>query len=258
MFASVSLFDKRIGNSLKSGEMWRLGSIVFSKKTYLCSMRKYAVIVAGGNGTRMGTSIPKQFVEVGGVPVLMHTLRLFGLCDHRILVLPADGHELWHYLCKKHDFYLPVELVAGGQTRFHSVLNGLAKVPNDVLVAVHDGVRPFVARQVLERAFQVAEQHGSAVPAVEPVDSLRILKGQDSHAINRSMVRIVQTPQVFRSTELKKAYRQDYRDSFTDDASVWEAAGFPVCLVDGNAENIKLTRRQDLAMAEILLQHGPY
>ncbi|MBP5260478.1 MAG: 2-C-methyl-D-erythritol 4-phosphate cytidylyltransferase [Paludibacteraceae bacterium] len=221
-------------------------------------MQKYAVIVAGGSGTRMGGTLPKQFVELGGVPVLMHTLRLFDGCDRCVLVLPADRHELWHHLCQKHDFYQPVELVTGGDSRFQSVANGLARVPDGVLVAVHDAVRPFVSRATLAQAFQSAAGHGCGIPVVEPVDSLRLLDGADSRALDRSQVRVVQTPQVFRSTELKRAYAAGYRPVFTDDASVWEAAGYPVHLVDGNPENIKLTRPQDLPMAEILLQHGPY
>lgn len=224
-------------------------------------MLRYAVIVAGGNGTRMGGAVPKQFVEIGDdrQPVVMRALRLFAECDHLVLALPAAWTDEWERLCRTHGFRLPVEVSEGGSTRFESVAKALGRVPDGVLVAVHDAVRPFTAKAVIDSAFLSAERYGSGVPAVEVADSLRLI-GADggSRPLDRSLVRAVQTPQVFRSTELKRAYAVAYRPSFTDDASVWEAAGYETRLVPGNAENVKLTRPADWPLAEILLRNGPY
>ena len=222
-------------------------------------MEKCVVIVAGGKGLRMGKELPKQFLPIGGRPVLMRTLEAFHRCDAAIglvLVLPEAHLSLWQELCRQYSFVLPHRVVTGGATRFHSVYNGLQAVPAGVsLIAVHDGVRPFVSPRLITDLFAAAARYGAAVPAVPVVDSLRRVDAEGgSVAVPRSAYRSVQTPQVFRSDLLLRAYASPYQDDFTDDASVVEAAGQAVALVDGDVDNIKITTPRDLAVAEILLQ----
>ena len=222
-------------------------------------MEKCVVIVAGGKGLRMGKEIPKQFLPIGGRPVLMCTLEAFHRCDAAIglvLALPEAHLSLWQELCRQYSFTLPHRVVTGGATRFHSVYNGLQAVPAEVsLIAVHDGVRPFVSPRLINDLFAAAARYGAAVPAVPVVDSLRRVDAEGgSVAVPRSAYRSVQTPQVFRSDLLLRAYDSPYQDDFTDDASVVEAAGQAVALVDGDVDNIKITTPRDLAVAEILLQ----
>lgn len=223
-------------------------------------MRKYAVIVAGGKGLRMGGDVPKQFLPVQGKPVLMRTLERFHTCDETIgiiLVLPKEQQAYWHSLCRDYAFSVPYRLADGGETRFHSVTNGLSKIETreEALVAVHDGVRPFVDEEVIRHCYEAAAQYGAVVPVVAPVETVRQLKdGEcDSCTVDRSLYRLVQTPQVFRWTILEKAYSQPFRTAFTDDASVVEAMGERVMLVPGNRENIKITTPFDLLVAEALL-----
>lgn len=225
-------------------------------------MRKYAVIVAGGKGLRMGGEIPKQFIPVKGRPVLMRTLDAFYSCDRDtdiILVLPASQKDYWQALCREYGFSVPHRMAEGGATRFHSVAQGLALVPDDdgdALVAVHDGVRPFVAPGVIAACYEAASRCGAAIPVVEVVDTLRLLEadcGKGSRTVDRQLYRLVQTPQTFRVSVLKAAYRQDYTPAFTDDASVVEAMGVKVELVGGNRENLKITTPFDLKVAEALL-----
>ncbi|MCD8317388.1 MAG: 2-C-methyl-D-erythritol 4-phosphate cytidylyltransferase [Paraprevotella sp.] len=226
-------------------------------------MKKYAIIVAGGKGLRMGGSVPKQFIPVKGRPILMRTLEAFHAYDtsvELILVLPASQKDYWDALCHEYHFLLPYRFAEGGETRFHSVSNGLSLVPDDerdALVAVHDGVRPFVSRSVIETCYDIAYRKQAAIPVVEVVDTLRYLfgkeRGESSETVDRSRFRLVQTPQTFRADVLKAAYAQPYRPDFTDDASVAEAAGTTVYLVDGNRENIKITTPFDLKIAEMLL-----
>ncbi len=226
-------------------------------------MRKYAIVVAGGKGLRMGSEIPKQFIPVRGRPVLMRTLDAFRAYDgsvELIVVLPVAQQDYWNGLCREYDFRVPCRLADGGETRFRSVANGLAYVPDgeaDALVAVHDGVRPFVSREVMAACYGAAAQWRAAVPVVEVAETLRRLKSDEavgcSATVDRARYRLVQTPQVFRADVLKTAYRQEYRPSFTDDASVVESAGVPVTLVPGNRENIKITTPFDLRIAEALL-----
>lgn len=223
-------------------------------------MKKYVIIVAGGKGLRMGGDVPKQFLPIKGRPVLMRTLDAFHAYDasaQLILVLPSAQQDYWASLCESCHFDVPYHLAEGGETRFHSVANGLALVPDDedCLVAVHDGVRPFVSRAVIDTCFKMAETAGAVVPVIPVVETVRQLDGADgkSRTVNRSDYRLVQTPQTFEGRLLKKAYAQPYRDAFTDDASVVEALGHPVTLVDGNRENIKLTTPFDLKIAEALL-----
>lgn len=220
-------------------------------------MKRYAIIVAGGKGTRMGSELPKQFLPVAGKPVLAHTLENFYRFDpsmELVVVLPAEQQAYWRQLCAECHIAVPHRIAAGGETRFHSVRNGLSLLPDDGLVAIHDGVRPLVAHEVIGRCFSTAEACGGAIPALPLTDSLRqILSDDASRAVDRSRFVAVQTPQTFRCNEIKRAYEQPYQPTFTDDASVYESAGFAPRLVEGNRENLKITLPVDLALAEILL-----
>ncbi len=220
-------------------------------------MQKYVIIVAGGKGLRMGGAIPKQFLEVKGKPILMRTIERFWAYDSSIsvrLVLPESHFEFWRELCDKYHFSVPHTLVEGGETRFHSVQNGLNSIhPTErAVVAVHDGVRPFVSVETIDATFTMAAEMGAAVPVVPSVDSLRKLNSNCSESVDRSLYRLVQTPQTFQYDILKKAYEQTYRDSFTDDASVVEVAGYVVQLVEGNRENLKITTAYDMKIADVL------
>lgn len=220
-------------------------------------MNKYAIIVAGGKGLRMGGDLPKQFIPVEGRPVLMRTLDTFYACDDTIkiiLVLPRDHQPYWEELCREYQFTVPHRIADGGATRFHSVQSGLSFVEDpDALVAVHDGVRPFVSHEVIACCFREAELHGAVVPVIPVVETVRQLVGETSVTVNRDAYRLVQTPQTFRASLLRNAYEQPYCDAFTDDASVVEALGHAVHLVEGNRENIKLTTPYDLVVAQALL-----
>ena len=219
-------------------------------------MEKTVIIVAGGRGERMGSAVPKQFLPLCGTPVLMHTLRAFAGYDPRmelVVVLPEAQMERWQHLCTEHRFTLPHHVVAGGDSRFHSVRNGLAACPSAGLIAVHDGVRPLVTRDTIGRCFDCAGRTGAAIPVVPLADSLRQVDEGGSHACDRARYRLVQTPQAFRAEVLHRAYAQPFSPAFTDDASVVEAAGHPVSLVEGNRENIKLTTPVDLEMARAIL-----
>lgn len=217
----------------------------------------YVIIVAGGKGLRMGTDIPKQFLPIGGMPVLMHTISRFKSYDFSlkvILVLPSNQHDFWRGLCEKHRFNSDIQIADGGATRFHSVLNGLRLIPDDAegVVGVHDGVRPFVAREVIGRCYEAARTYGAAIPVAPVVETLRRIEGETSVTVPRNDYRAVQTPQAFDIRLLKEAYSQPYRDNFTDDASVVESMGHPIALVDGNRENIKITTPFDIKLAEFL------
>lgn len=214
---------------------------------------RVSIIVAGGKGERMQGNIPKQFMAIANRPILMHTLDVFFSFDPTmllVLVLPMSQINYWDELCKKYTFNIPHKVVAGGNSRFESVKNGLALIEQPSIVAIHDGVRPFVSHQTISKCFNAAEQYQSAIPAVELVDSIRQLTDQGSISTDRSQFRLVQTPQVFDSTLIQKAYQQEFRDSFTDDASVVEALGHKVKLVEGNRENIKITTSMDLLIGE--------
>jgi 2-C-methyl-D-erythritol 4-phosphate cytidylyltransferase len=221
-------------------------------------MSEYVIIVAGGKGLRMGGEVPKQFLPIRGIPVLMRTMMRFreysaGL--RIILVLPSDQQAYWHELCVKHHFPQDMyQLASGGATRFHSVQNGLALVPDgeEGVVGVHDGVRPFVSVDAISRCYDAARRHGAVIPVTPVVETLRHAEGETSHTVPRSEYRLVQTPQVFDIAMLKAAYRQPYTDAFTDDASVVEAMGHDVAMVEGCRENIKITTPFDLAIAETL------
>lgn len=225
----------------------------------MSSTSKHTIlIVAGGRGTRMGGPQPKQFLELAGRPVLMHTLEAFDRWDASarfIVVLPEDQIDTWKRLCEAHVFGRIHRVVAGGETRFHSVRNGLGAVASNGLIAVHDGVRPLVAPSVIAACFAAAADGGAAVPVVPVVESVREVDADGgSRPVDRTRLRVVQTPQVFRADVLRAAYCLPYDPRFTDDASVVEASGVAVRLVPGNRENIKLTTPMDLLLAEQLMR----
>ena len=220
----------------------------------------YIVIVAGGKGMRMGADIPKQFIPIGGKPVLMHTLERFFACDRElkiILVLPHEQQAYWRQLCRDCAFNIPHTIVDGGETRFESSRNGLQAIPLDAagLVGIHDGVRPFVSEAVIKRCFEAADESKAAIPVLPVTDTLRhVDRNGVGRNVLRSDYRIVQTPQVFDIRLLRKAFEQPYQDSFTDEASVVESLGYTVEMVEGNRENIKLTTPFDLTLAEAMLK----
>ena len=218
----------------------------------------YIIIVAGGKGLRMGSDIPKQFLPIGGKPVLMRTLERFREYSKDIqiiLVLPEAQQAYWHQLCQEYHFDVEYTLANGGQTRFHSVQNGLAKVPDDAIgvVGVHDGVRPFPSIEVIRNCYTTAREKKAVIPVIPVVETVRHLEGEQSKTVPRDAYRLVQTPQTFDIQLLKAANRQPYNDGFTDDASVVEAFGNNITLVEGNRENIKITTPYDLKIAEVLI-----
>ena len=219
-------------------------------------MDRYAILVAGGKGLRMGSDIPKQFLPLRGRPVLMHTIDVFRRTYpdiHIILVLPREQQDYWRQLCGQHDYDVELCVADGGETRFHSVRNGLSQIPDGArgVVGVHDGVRPFVSPETIRRCFVAAEEFSAVVPVVPVVETVRqLLADGSSMTVDRNAYRLVQTPQTFDIQLLKKAYGQPFDPFFTDDASVVEAMGHPIKLVEGNNENIKLTSPADLKLAE--------
>jgi len=218
-------------------------------------MKRYAIIVAGGSGARMNSSLPKQFLPLAGKPMLMHSVSAFYDFDNKteiIIALPADYFSEWEKLCEEYHFTIPHRLVTGGETRFHSVQNGLQSVKEKSVVAIHDAARPLVSAETISRCFEAAENFGAAVPFIPLNDSIRFYNGHESRSLDRNKHVLVQTPQCFRSDMLIAAYQTEYRSFFTDDASVVEAAGFTVHLVTGNLENIKITAPSDFLVAETL------
>ena len=215
-------------------------------------MKKNIIIVAGGKGERMQAYIPKQFIEIYGKPILMHTIEAFYHYDKSIsiiVVLPAVQLNYWEELCENHKFSIPHKIIEGGETRFHSVKNGLDQADADSLIGVHDGVRPLVSVDTISRCFDAAWKYKAVVPVVDLVDSIRYVGENENYACERAKYKLVQTPQVFEGKLLKKAYEQDFSPSFTDDASVVEACGTKIHLVAGNSENIKITTAFDLKVA---------
>lgn len=225
-----------------------------NRPTLFC-MQQYALIVAGGSGTRMGAEIPKQFLLLAGKPILMHTLAVFHQvkCE-LIVVLPEYQFSFWEQLCETYTFTIPHQVVGGGNTRFHSVQNGLAVIPENALVAIHDGVRPCITPKIIEATFDMAAKKGNGIAAVRPKDSIRLIDDEDNHSVNRDYYRLVQTPQTFQSALIKRAYAQSPHGDFTDDAGVLEAAGSAIHLVDGDYRNIKVTTPEDLIVAEVFLK----
>jgi 2-C-methyl-D-erythritol 4-phosphate cytidylyltransferase len=222
-------------------------------------MERYAILVAGGKGLRMGGDIPKQFLPIGGKPVLMRTIEVF--CQaypdiHIILVLPVSQQDYWQQLCQDYHFTIPAQIADGGETRFRSVSNGLKLIPEGTegIVGVHDGVRPFVSVETIHRCYDEAVEFGAVVPVISVVETVRqLIKDGTSVTVPRDEYKLVQTPQTFRISLLKEAYQQPYTSFFTDDASVVEALGKPVHLVEGNRENIKITTPADIRFVNGLL-----
>ena len=217
-------------------------------------MNYFAVIVAGGKGLRMGGDVPKQFLPIDGKPILMHTIEVFRRAIEGImivLVLPAEQQDYWRKLCEEHNFHSPEMIANGGETRFHSVRNGLSLLPDDgdAVVGVHDGVRPFVSAETIQRCYNAAAKGKAVVPVVPVVETVRqILPDGRSITRPRDEYRLVQTPQTFPLALLKEAYRQPFSEAFTDDASVVEALGKEITMVEGNRENIKITTPSDLKL----------
>jgi 2-C-methyl-D-erythritol 4-phosphate cytidylyltransferase len=219
-------------------------------------MDLYVVIVAGGSGKRMNIDSPKQFLELAGKPVLMHTIERFMEFNDSIeiiTVLPENQLRFWTGLQKRYSFSVPHTLVKGGAHRFDSVKKGLGFVSSPGLVAIHDGVRPLVKTDTIKRCFEAAEKYGNAIPVISPADSIRAISARSNKPINRLNVKIVQTPQVFDAALIKEAYRQKYETTFTDDATVVEKLGKKIHMVEGNRENIKITNPEDLFIAQTLL-----
>jgi 2-C-methyl-D-erythritol 4-phosphate cytidylyltransferase len=222
-------------------------------------MQEFSILLAGGSGSRMKSEIPKQFIPIGGSPVLMRTLSAFQNYSTGIqlkLVLPESQFDLWNQLCYEYRFTSTYELVAGGPTRFHSVQNGLRRIASEEgLVAVHDGVRPFVTPAIIAAGFRQAAEAGTSVVCVDLKDSARmVLTDGTNLAVDRAAYRLIQTPQTFRLDWMRQAFQTDYLPHFTDCASVLENAGFPIHLIEGNYENIKITTPEDLLWAEAFLK----
>jgi len=220
-------------------------------------MKKFALIVAGGSGSRMKYNIPKQFILINDRPVLMHTFDSFINYDSQIeyiLVLPPDQLTLWKSLCDIYQFKHEYKIALGGATRFHSVKNGLDLISGEGIVFIHDGVRPMVSKQTLQNCYETAVAKGNALPVIPVSESVRVVEGNENRAVDRAKYFLVQTPQTFQTRLIQKAFRQATSSSFTDDASVLESMGETIHLVEGNRENIKITYPEDLVFADIHLK----
>jgi 2-C-methyl-D-erythritol 4-phosphate cytidylyltransferase len=221
------------------------------------NQQEYALIVAGGKGTRIKSKTPKQFLELNGKPILLHTIQAFFRYSEKIrviLVLPKDDFETWNQITKTHAFTAPIILQEGGETRFQSVKKGLEKIIGEGLVAIHDGVRPLVSENIIGASYRLAAVHKSAVAAVRLKESLRMTDQDHTKAVDRSRFRLIQTPQTFEIQLIKHAYETKEDESLTDDASVAERAGHAISLFEGSYENIKITTPEDLLVAEALLK----
>lgn len=224
------------------------------------SSPKYVIITAGGSGTRMGAALPKQMLEIGGKPILRHTIEKFLSLPYEvkvILVMNKDAKELWKDYCRRAEFAFPHILVDGGITRFHSVRNGLKYVPKGAIVAVHDGVRPFISRRKLEEIYGLAEEKGVVIPCMKSIESMRMVDGEGRYIyVDREKYYSIQTPQVFRSDILLESYEQPFSPEFTDDASVVEKAGFPLAFCEGTRFNIKITTPEDMELSKAIIDLG--
>lgn len=220
-------------------------------------MNKYVIIVAGGVGSRMNSLLPKQFMLLGGQPLLMYSIRTFydsGIKEI-IVVIPHSYIELWKSLCREHSFTIPHKVIAGGHFRTQSVKNGLDEIKNpNAVVAIHDGVRPFVSKETIEHSFQLAFETGTAVPYLDITDSLRLIDGNVSKSVERDRYKSIQTPQCFKLSLLKEAYHTSQEHSFADDASLVEQMDVNISLFKGNKENIKITSPLDFIIAEAILK----
>lgn len=222
-------------------------------------LKEYALIVAGGKGTRIKSKVPKQFIVLNGLPILMHTINAFFRYSENItvvLVLPEDDFETWKSLCDRYEFVRPLVLQKGGESRFQSVRNGLDQIHDEGLVAIHDGVRPLVSEGIIGASFRIAAAHKSAVAAVRLKESIRMTDQDNTKAVDRSKFRLIQTPQTFSVSLIKDAYRMKEDVSLTDDASVAERAGHTISLFEGSYKNIKITTQEDLVIAEALMASG--
>ena len=220
---------------------------------------EYALVVAGGKGSRMGTSLPKQFLSLAGKPLILHTLDAFYQYSENIkvvLVLPGEDFATWKKICEQHGFDRDLTLVEGGASRFQSVKRGLEKVGGNGLVAIHDGVRPLVNQKMIALSFQTAAIHQTAIAAVPLKDSIRMVNGEENQALNRASYALIQTPQTFSIPLIKSAYTQQEDPKLTDDASVAEKAGYKIKLYEGHYNNIKITTPEDLVVAEAILKQG--
>lgn len=217
-------------------------------------MKRYAIIVAGGQGTRMKSTLPKQFLIVNGKPVIMHTMQCFAYADIDIvLVLNANYHLYWKQLCAEQTFNIPHRIVAGGSTRAQSVLNGLLTIDQESLVAVHDAVRPLLSTTLIEKLYHSAEEYGNAIPYVKLRESLRELTPDGNRTVDRAKFISVQTPQCFKTSELIAAFQNPDYNTFTDEASLVECAANKINLVEGEYSNIKITFAEDLVFAAAFL-----
>ena len=216
-------------------------------------MQKVALIVAGGKGTRMKTDLPKQFLLLNGIPILMHTLKQFSHFEEIVLVLPHSQFDYWRELCSTYHFALKHTLVAGGTTRFYSVKNGLEQIDANSVVAIHDGVRPLISKKLIDSLITKTKNGVGVIPIVPVKDSIRKVEGENSTHLDRSNLYKVQTPQCFLSTDIKEAYTQEFSDTFTDDASVFEANGGEIKTILGDEKNLKITSQEDMKVASILI-----
>jgi 2-C-methyl-D-erythritol 4-phosphate cytidylyltransferase len=227
--------------------------LIFKYKT---DLKEYAIIVAGGKGTRIKSALPKQFLELLGKPILLHAIEAFVRYSNSIniiLVLPENDFPIWYSIAKKFKVEIPIILQKGGDSRFQSVKNGLDKIEGDGLVAIHDGVRPLISDDIISASFRLAAVHGSAVAAVRLKESIRMTDMDNTKAVDRSRYRIIQTPQTFDINLIKQAYEMKEDSSLTDDASVAERGGHAISLFEGSYENLKITTSEDLIIAEALL-----
>ena len=216
-------------------------------------MQKVALIVAGGKGERMNADIPKQFLLLNGTPILMHTLKQFSHFEEIVLVLPHWQFNYWQELCITYNFTQKHTLVAGGTTRFYSVKNGLEKIDENSVIAIHDGVRPLISTKLIDSLITETKSGIGIIPIVPVKDSIRKVEGENSVHVDRSSLFKVQTPQCFLSADIKKAYTQEFSDAFTDDASVFEANGGEITTLLGEEKNLKITTKEDLKIASILI-----
>ena len=214
------------------------------------------IITAGGIGKRMGSEIPKQFIEICGKPILLHTLELFYYFDSSMelfITLPEDWKSYWNEIFEKNNCTIPHQIISGGEERYHSIQNAL-QFCSGKYISVHDGVRPLVSASTLKKCFEALENHGAVVPVLNVKESIRKIENGSSHAVNRNEFKLIHTPQCFHASVLKDAYLQTFHEGITDDASLVEANGVLVHLVESNEENIKITTPNDLKIAELFIQ----